>query len=135
MLCLVAGQLSRASSATLRAAGWRLQTVPSVANPGTGGASYGQRGYPSKLAAVYSKLAVFGLTQYRRIVYLDADTLCVSAALEQLFCCPAELCASLRHSEQFNSGMLALEPHASVMNNMTQLMGTLRSSTGYELAP
>jgi hypothetical protein len=131
-LCILAAPISPASQRALRAAGWALQLVASIENPGTGSAeAFGSARFPRKLRHVYSKLAVFGLTQYERVVYLDADTLVVSASIDRLFSCPATmLCAALRHSEAFNSGVMVLSPKQTLHADMVAKVGTLPSSTG-----
>jgi len=101
-----------------------------VANPGTG-SSFGQAGYPAKLKKVYSKLAVFGLTDYQRIVYFDADTLVVSPRVSILFDCPGTvMCAALRHSERFNSGVMVITPSSSLSSDISSSLRVLPSYTG-----
>lgn len=131
-LCILAAPISPASQRALRAAGWALQLVASIENPGTGGSdAFGRDGFPEKLRHVYSKLAVFGLTQYQRVVYLDADTLVVSTSVDRLLDCPATvLCAALRHSEAFNSGVMVLRPSQALHADMVAKVATLPSSTG-----
>lgn len=131
-LCISAAPISPASQRALRSAGWELQLVHPIANPGRGSLdAFGSSGFPEKLRHVYSKLAVFGLTQYERVVYLDADTLAVSASIDGLFACPATvLCAALRHSEAFNSGVMVLNPKQALHAGMVAKVGTLPSSTG-----
>jgi len=122
-VCMLAGPpLSQEAEGQLRAAGWRLLQVPYVANP--------IQHHPAKLANVYSKLAVFGLVQYSRIMYFDADTLVVSSIAEQLFSCPARLCAALRHSERWNSGVMSLSPTEGMLQAMLAAAGSTESYTG-----
>jgi hypothetical protein len=130
-VCLVSSPLSRRSERALGACGWALVRVPAVANPGRGAAAaFGAARFPSKLRHVYAKLAVFNLTAYKRVVYLDADTLVVPPGADALFRCAGALCAALRHSERFNSGVMVLEPHAATARNMSALLRTLPSYTG-----
>jgi hypothetical protein len=131
LVCLVAGPLSRASERALASSGWALARVPTVANPAQGDvAAFGAARHPAKLARVYSKLAVFNLTAYARVVYLDADTLVVPPGADALFRCRGALCAALRHSERFNSGVMVLAPRAATARNMSALLSTLPSYTG-----
>ncbi len=131
LVCLVAGPLSRASTRALASSGWALARVPTVANPARGdAASFGAARHPAKLTHVYSKLAVFNLTAYSRVVYLDADTLVVPPGADALFRCRGALCAVMRHSERFNSGVMVLTPSAATARNMSALLTTLPSYTG-----
>ena len=118
--------LSPRSRAALHAAGWELRAAPAVASPHADVA-------PRKRRHVYAKLAVFGLTDFARVVYLDADTLVApghARGADALFACRAELCAALRHSERFNSGVMVLRPSAAVHANMSALITVLPSYTG-----
>ena len=131
MVCLVAGPLSARGGAALRAVGWQLRNVAMVSNPARGdAAAFGAARHPAKLAHVYAKLAVFNLTEFDRVVYLDADTLVVPPGADALFRCAGALCAALRHSERFNSGVMVLRPDAAVAARMRALIHTLPSYTG-----
>jgi len=125
LVCLVATPLSARSSASLRLAGWTLQSAPRVVSPHAAVA-------PRKLRHVFAKLAAWNLTQYSRVVYLDADTLVLPDAggADALFACRAALCAALRHSERFNSGVMVLQPSAATARNMSRLIAVLPSYTG-----
>ena len=73
------------------------------------------------------------LTDFRRVVLLDADTLVLSttaAGADPLFRCRARLCAALRHAERFNSGVLVLRPDAATAANISALITVLPSYTG-----
>jgi len=121
-VCLTAGPpLPRLAVQQLEAANWSLHPVPIIANP--------HAHHPSKLTHVYSKLSMFGLP-YERAVFLDADTLVVSSTAEALFDCPAKLCAVLRHSERFNSGVLSLQPSPELLDWMATRITSTESYTG-----
>ena len=119
----MAAPLSHRSRAALRRAGWALQAAPRVASPHAATA-------PPKLRHVFAKLAVFNLTSFDRVVYLDADTLVLPTGADALFDCRAALCAALRHSERFNSGVLVLRPDAATAANISRLITVLPSYTG-----
>jgi hypothetical protein len=123
LVCLVAAPLSQRSRGALRRAGWALQAAPRVASPHASVA-------PAKLRHVFAKLAVFNLTRFDRVVYLDADTLVLPPGADELFGCRAALCAALRHSERFNSGVMVLTPNAATTANMSRLITVLPSYTG-----
>jgi alpha-N-acetylglucosamine transferase len=52
------------------------------------------------------------MTDYKSILYLDLDTILVSK-IDELFEC-GTFCASLRHSDAFNSGVMVIRPNNTV---------------------
>lgn len=58
--------------------------------------------FPARFYGVYTKLLIFNLTQYERVVYLDADAI-AARNMDELFLCDG-LCAVMRHSERVNTG-------------------------------
>lgn len=127
MVLMVTGQLSTTSELTLTADGWTVQRVALIHNPGTWTRGDGKK-FPARFWGVYSKLALFNLTDYETVVFLDSDALVVRN-IDELFHCPG-FCAALRHSERFNTGVFTVRPNATVFNNMLDLIGTLPSYTG-----
>jgi hypothetical protein len=61
-------------------------------------------------------------------VYLDADTLALQNC-DDLFLCDG-LCAAMRHSERFNTGVLVLRPSAALFAEMMDRIQTTPSYTG-----
>eukprot|EP00887_Chlorella_sp_A99_P006489 scaffold3.g6489.t1 len=124
MVALVAGNVSERAAATLALDGWKVRSVVTVANPGLwSGAS---QKYPPRFWGVYTKLLIFNLTEYDRVVYLDADTILLRNA-DELFLCDG-LCGVMRHSEKLNTGVLALAPDAALFADM---MGRVASTPSY----
>ncbi|TYJ11336.1 hypothetical protein E1A91_A11G269600v1 [Gossypium mustelinum] len=68
------------------------------------------------------------MTNYKKVVYLDADTIVVKS-IEDLFKCE-KFCANLKHSERLNSGVMVVEPSEAVFNDMMSKVNTLPSYTG-----
>lgn len=124
----MAGNVSSSNLATLAADGWRLHHTAAVANPGLW-TQNGGRGFPSRFWGVYTKLMIFNLTQYERIVYLDADTL-VARNVDELFLCDAALCAVLRAGERFNSGVMVVRPSEGTLDDMLRRIADTPSYTG-----
>lgn len=83
---------------------------------------------PPPTRSVYTKLYVFGLEAYSRLIYLDADTV-VKKNIDHLFRCGA-FCAVLRHSERFNSGVMVLTPSTALLKDMLGRTGRTPSYTG-----
>ena len=79
----------------------------------------------------YSKLQIFGLTGFERLVFLDADML-VCANLDELFERPhfpavnaGGLLPEHRDGVTINSGLLVVEPDADRCREMLSLVGGL----------
>lgn len=68
-----------------------------------------------RLRQAYAKLGIFELP-YDRVVYVDADVV-AARSLEALFECRG-FCASMRHSELFNTGVMTVEPSATLASNL-----------------
>jgi alpha-N-acetylglucosamine transferase len=62
------------------------------------------------------------------VVFLDADALVVRN-MDDAFQCPG-FCASLRHSERLNSGVMVLHPSETLLADMISKIDRLPSYTG-----
>lgn len=81
----------------------------------------------------YSKLAIFGLTEWDRLVYIDADAL-VLQNIDELFAIDAfaaapDLGLELRY-ERFNSGVFCCQPSRELFARMMTQLRSLRSYDG-----
>lgn len=78
----------------------------------------------SELASTFTKLALWSQTQFRRIIYLDADTM-VLRNLDHLFDLPKDVtfaaAPELGFPDTFNSGMMALTPSKAIFNDLEDL--------------
>eukprot|EP00201_Polytomella_parva_P011545 CAMPEP_0175073890 /NCGR_PEP_ID=MMETSP0052_2-20121109/20886_1 /TAXON_ID=51329 ORGANISM="Polytomella parva, Strain SAG 63-3" /NCGR_SAMPLE_ID=MMETSP0052_2 /ASSEMBLY_ACC=CAM_ASM_000194 /LENGTH=325 /DNA_ID=CAMNT_0016341895 /DNA_START=35 /DNA_END=1009 /DNA_ORIENTATION=+ len=126
VVALVTDSISNASIITLEGEGWRVARVATVKNPGRG--PQAGQGYPSRFWAVYTKLYIFSLTEYRKVVFLDADML-ILQNMDVAFKCPG-FCAALRHSERFNTGMMVLEPSQELFQDIMDNIVKMPSYTG-----
>lgn len=128
MVLVVTGDGVRMSTLkTLQNDGWRIMQVETISNPGKGP---GKLGFPAKLSSVYTKLSVFNMVDYKRVVYVDADAILVANS-DDMFGCPG-FCAAMRHSEKFNSGIMVASPSAELFEDMMSKIETLPSYTGGE---
>ncbi|GIL59457.1 hypothetical protein Vafri_14145 [Volvox africanus] len=125
MVALTTGSLKASSELTLAADGWRVVHVAPVHNPGTGPQPMG---FPPRFAYVYTKLYIFKMTEYKKVVFLDADAL-VIRNMDVIFKCPG-FCAALRHSERFNTGVMSLVPSMELYDDMMAKMKDMPSYTG-----
>ncbi|XP_022890927.1 inositol phosphorylceramide glucuronosyltransferase 1-like isoform X2 [Olea europaea var. sylvestris] len=120
MVALVSDGVSNYAKKLLQADGWIVNTISLLQNP--------NQVRPKRFWGVYTKLKIFNMTNYKKVVYLDADTIVVKS-IEDLFKC-RKFCANLKHSERLNSGVMVVEPSAELFNDMMTKVTTLHSYTG-----
>ncbi|KAG2696683.1 hypothetical protein I3760_07G070500 [Carya illinoinensis] len=120
MVVLVSDGVSDYAKKLLQADGWLVEKISLLANP--------NQVRPKRFWGVYTKLKIFNMTNYKKVVYLDADTIVVKS-IEDLFKC-GKFCANLKHSERLNSGVMVLEPSEAIFNDMMSKVTTLPSYTG-----
>ncbi|CAI8615592.1 unnamed protein product [Vicia faba] len=120
MVVLVSDGVSDFAKNLLLADGWIIQQITLLANP--------NRVRPKRFWGVYTKLKIFNMTHYKKVVYLDADTIVVKN-IDDLFKC-RKFCANLKHSERLNSGVMVVEPSETVFNDMVNKIKTTASYTG-----
>ncbi|XP_074311401.1 inositol phosphorylceramide glucuronosyltransferase 1 [Silene latifolia] len=120
MVVLVSDGVSDYAKSLLEADGWIVEMISLLENP--------NRVRPTRFWGVYTKLKIFNMTNYKKIVYLDADTIVIQN-IDDLFKC-GKFCANLKHSERLNSGVLVVEPSEALFNDMMKKITTLPSYTG-----
>jgi glycogenin len=83
------------------------------------------------LTTVLTKLHAFRLTEYSKVIYLDADILPLQP-LSHLFLTPHEFsaCPDVGWPDIFNSGCMVFEPGQEKFEALTQLMKTQGSWDG-----
>ena len=112
--------VSESIKSVLRSDGWIVKSVQSLANP--------YKGFPSFLVKVFTKLLIWTLTEYKKVIYIDSDAI-VLRNIDHLFRC-GNFCVAYRHSDLFNTGVLVLDPSQEVFNDMSNKLGVLGSYTG-----
>ena len=100
MVVLCAEGVSEDTKDTLKNDGWIVKSVNSHDHK------------PSFM----TKLEIWRLTEYRRVVYLDADAI-VTQNIDELFRCGA-FCAVFRAFDLFNAGVLVLKPSLETYNKL-----------------
>ncbi|KAG0447361.1 hypothetical protein HPP92_028352 [Vanilla planifolia] len=120
MVVLVSDGVSDYAKRLLQADGWKVELISLLANP--------NQVRPKRFWGVYTKLKIFNMTMYKKVVYLDADTIVVKS-IEDLFQC-SRFCANLKHSERLNSGVMVVEPSKVVFEDMMTKVNSLPSYTG-----
>lgn len=74
-MVLLAGSLSSDSEDTLVNEGWNVRHVDAIRNPGmwrARGADGSGKAFPPRFWAVYTKLAIFNMTEYSKREWDDA---------------------------------------------------------------
>lgn len=120
MVVLVSDGVSNYAKKLLKADGWIVTPISLLQNP--------NQVRPTRFWGVYTKLKIFNMTDYKKVVYLDADTIVVKN-IDDLFKC-GKFCANLKHSERLNSGVMVVEPSAELFEDMVSKVTTLYSYTG-----
>ena len=82
---------------------------------------------------VMSKLWVFGLTAFDKLVFLDSDV-CIVSSVDELFECPSPSFApdyvDHLHIQRFNSGIFVISPQASQFQSLLKFSNTAHSYDG-----
>ena len=100
--------------------GWTVKSIKTTSSP--------YENHLERFDNVFTKLSIWTLTEYRRIVYLDSDTV-VYANIDELFHC-GKFCAAYRHSDLFNSGVLVVKPDILEYHKLISKVGLYPSYDG-----
>ena len=115
MIVLCTEEISLESRKILEHDGWTVKSIKTLSSP--------YKNYYKRFDKVFTKLLIWTLIEYRRIVYLDSDTL-VYANIDELFHC-GKFCAAYRHSDLFNSGVLVVKPDLQEYRELISKIGIL----------
>ena len=112
-IVITASDVSQESQDILENDGWTVKPLVEIPNQ-----------YPDADGPKLStKLVTWLLTQYRRLVFIDADAI-VSSNVDELFRC-GSFCVVYRHSDLFNTGVFVLKPSVVMYNSFHLLAPTL----------
>ncbi|KAJ1298486.1 hypothetical protein BS78_01G457300 [Paspalum vaginatum] len=112
--------VSKPALRALTAAGWTPRKIKRIRNPRAARGSYNEYNY--------SKFRLWQLTEYARVVFVDADIL-VLRNLDALFRFP-QLAAVGNDGSLFNSGIMVIEPSACTFRALLRGRRTIRSYNG-----
>jgi glycogenin len=88
---------------------------------------------PGWVGAGYTKINIWNLTSFSKIVYIDCDCL-VLDCIDELFLRPGKSCPSaapdLMPPDKFNAGVLVVEPSAAVFADMLSRISSLATYDG-----
>ncbi|PON72485.1 UDP-glucuronate:xylan alpha-glucuronosyltransferase [Parasponia andersonii] len=100
LVILVDETISRYDRSGLEAAGWKVKTIQRIRNPKAEKDAYNEWNY--------SKFRLWQLTEYDKIIFIDADLL-ILKNIDFLFGMP-EISATGNNGTLFNSGVMVIEP-------------------------
>ncbi|EFJ29334.1 hypothetical protein SELMODRAFT_91619, partial [Selaginella moellendorffii] len=104
----------------LELAGWKVFTIQRIRNPKAEPSSYNEWNY--------SKFRLWQLTQYDKIIYIDADIVLLRN-LDFLFDLP-EITATRNDQSLFNSGVMVIEPCNCTFDFLVDNIGSIDSYNG-----
>ncbi|XP_056166247.1 putative UDP-glucuronate:xylan alpha-glucuronosyltransferase 4 [Syzygium oleosum] len=108
------------SLAGLQAAGWKIGRIDRIRSPNAKKGAYNEWNY--------SKLRVWQLTQYDKVIFIDAD-LIVLRNIDEFFVYP-QLSAAPNNRLLFNSGVIVIEPSSCVFEDLMSKSFELDSYNG-----
>lgn len=129
-LVMITESISFETQKLLTSLGCKVRLVPEIKNP------VKLETDPRGFGCMYTKLRMFGLTGYEKIIYMDSD-LVVCGNIESLFQMPhmsAVMAGGLieenRSWRDLNAGLLVIEPSLRLFDQLYQLIGTTVSKDG-----
>lgn len=118
MIALVTKDVSLRSRWELEESGWQINQVDEISNP--------TEHYVLRFDKIFTKLHIFAMDRYDRVIYLDADTI-VNENIDSLCDCNSEYCAVVRNTF-FNAGVMVVTPSQDAYNSM---INSLTYDTAY----
>ncbi len=120
MIALCTEAVSETTKGILRADGWIIKPIGNIHNPYEGQSKRG-----NYFSGIFSKLYIWNMTDYERIIYVDSDALVLSN-VDHMFDC-GTFCATYRHSDLFNAGIIVVEPSSEIFSDMRDKIPLLPS--------
>ncbi|CAN6466669.1 unnamed protein product [Victoria cruziana] len=108
LVILVDRSITPPTRLALQSAGWKVHEITRIRNPYAKKNSYNEYNY--------SKLRLWQLTQYDRVIFIDSDII-VLRNLDVLFSFP-QLSAAGNDGVIFNSGIMVIEPSKCMFKNL-----------------
>lgn len=122
-VAMVTADVPTGARESLAKQGWRLREVEPIGNPAS------DMLLP-RFANVFTKLRAWELTEYRKVVFLDGDTV-VLRNIDDLFDRPSLAAApDFLLPDRFNSGVMVLDPSRAELATMLERLPELGSYDG-----
>ncbi|KAJ7977979.1 Hexosyltransferase [Quillaja saponaria] len=120
LLLLADDSITNKSIRGLRAAGWKISRIERILSPFAKKGTYNEWNY--------SKLNIWKLTDYDKVIFIDADFL-VLKNIDQFFYYP-QLSASPNDNTLFNSGLMVIEPSKCMFDELMEKRFSVKSYNG-----
>ncbi|XP_078158217.1 UDP-glucuronate:xylan alpha-glucuronosyltransferase 1-like [Carex rostrata] len=120
LIILVDSSISSEQRAGLQSAGWKVRTIERIRNPKANQNAYNEWNY--------SKFRLWQLTDYDKIIFIDADLL-ILRNIDFLFAMP-EISATQNNASLFNSGVMVIEPCNCTFNLLMDNINDIHSYNG-----
>ncbi|KAL0698035.1 hypothetical protein Bca4012_054157 [Brassica carinata] len=125
LVILVDDSITEHHRSGLAAAGWKIYPIQRIRNPKAEAEAYNEWNY--------SKFRLWQLTEYDKIIFIDADML-ILRNIDFLFEMP-EISATGNNATLFNSGVMVVEPSNStfqlLMDNINDIVSYNGGDQGY----
>ncbi|OVA01512.1 Glycosyl transferase [Macleaya cordata] len=120
LVILVDETISEYHRGGLEAAGWKIRTIQRIRNPKAEQNAYNEWNY--------SKFRLWQLTDYDKIIFIDADLL-ILRNIDFLFGMP-EITATGNNATLFNSGVMVIEPSNCTFQLLMEHINEIESYNG-----
>ncbi|XP_047326528.1 UDP-glucuronate:xylan alpha-glucuronosyltransferase 1 [Impatiens glandulifera] len=120
LVILVDETISEYHKSGLMAAGWKVRTIERIRNPKAEKDAYNEWNY--------SKFRLWQLTDYDKIIFIDADLL-ILRNIDFLFSMP-EISATGNNGTLFNSGVMVIEPSNCTFRLLMDHINEIESYNG-----
>ncbi|KAH7846111.1 hypothetical protein Vadar_010102 [Vaccinium darrowii] len=120
LVLLADSSISAQSLRGLRSAGWKVKSIKRIRSPHATRHAYNEWNY--------SKLRLWELTEYDKIIFIDSDLIVVKN-MDDFFIYP-QLSASGNDQVLFNSGVMLIEPSKCTFSTLTQKRHEIASYNG-----
>ncbi|KAG8373638.1 hypothetical protein BUALT_Bualt11G0045300 [Buddleja alternifolia] len=120
LVILVDETISNYHRSGLELAGWKVRTIQRIRNPKAEKDAYNEWNY--------SKFRLWQLTDYDKIIFIDADLL-ILRNIDFLFGMP-EISATGNNGTLFNSGVMVIEPSNCTFNLLMEHINEIESYNG-----
>ncbi|XP_073098513.1 putative UDP-glucuronate:xylan alpha-glucuronosyltransferase 3 isoform X1 [Elaeis guineensis] len=120
LVILVDETISNHHRSGLEAAGWKVRTIQRIRNPKAKRDAYNEWNY--------SKFRLWQLTDYDKIIFIDADML-ILRNIDFLFTMP-EITATENNATLFNSGVMVIEPSNCTFQLLMERINEIESYNG-----
>jgi hypothetical protein len=107
--------------------GAMIQEVENIANPYKNDVNR-RKYFQSRFDGTLNKIHLWNLTDYERVLYMDADTIVIHPT-EELFQC-GHFCATFMNTLAFHTAVMVVKPDNAKFNDLVQSLSTMESFDG-----